>query len=265
MKTHLILAAATLALSVPVWVDAAQAQVRRGGARSIEGTVTGPRGASGVARSVTRGDGQRQAMGEVTGPNGRTRKASDTLAVDRGNRSASRDRSVTGFDGATRNVAADVQGDGQGGFAFSREATGRNGESRSISGDGQVTQLENGRAVDGSFTTPNGEGSFSRSNTVTDGVRTIEAASTGPNGAARASTVVVDQGTGVATRTSSATGPNGSTRAVESSAVRTDTGFDATRTVTGPNGESRTNSGSFTVSAGADQSAGEPAPEAPQE
>lgn len=248
MKSKLLIAAAVLTLAggMAATVDVAEAQ-RRG--RTVEGTVTGARGQQGqVRRETSRGEGLRKARTEATGPNGRTRTAETERKIDREAGTAKRDRVVTGPNGGQRTVSDSVQRGEDGAFTFDRTATGRNGATREVSGQGQVTQLENGRSTAGTFTGPNGEGSFSRSNTVDEnGLRTIQADRQNAAGGTSSATTTIDRGTGVVNRTATQTNAAGQTRSVEIDKVRTDAGFDVTRTVTPAQGDPRTQTGTFTV------------------
>lgn len=248
MKANWMAAVAVFALAAPVLdIDTAAAQARGGGGRHVAGQIQTARGTSTVNRDVVRGQGRRSSNTQVTSPNGRTRSAQTEQSVDRENGTFNRSRVLTGANGQTRSVEGQAQRGEDGAYTFNRTATNPNGETRSQSGQAQVTRLENGRTVSGTYSTPNGDGSFNRSNTVTDGVRTIAADRTGPNGATSSSNTVIDREAGTVNRSTSQTGPNGATRATELSTVRTEAGYDATRTVTGVNGETRTQTGSFTV------------------
>lgn len=249
MKHTWFIAVAVLGLAgAALPLDSADAQQRGRGGRVVSGQINTPRGTGDVTRTIQNGEGRRRATTETTGPNGRTRSLETEQTADRENGTFGRRRVYTGPNGQTRSVEANSQRNEDGSFTFDRTATNPNGETRTQSGQGQVTQLENGRQISGTYTTPNGDGAFNRSNTVDEnGVRTIAADRTGPNGATSGSTTVIDREAGTLDRSSSQTGPNGATRSTDFSKVRTDAGFDVTRTVTDPNGETRTQTGSFAV------------------
>jgi len=257
MKHTWIIAVAVIGLAgAALPMDQADAQQRGRGGRVVSGQINTPRGTGDVTRTIQNGEGRRRATTEATGPNGRTRSFETEQIANPEEGTRGRRRTYTGANGQTRSVEANSQRNEDGSFTFDRTATGPNGNSRSQSGQGQVTQLENGRQISGTYTTPNGDGSFNRTNTVDEnGVRTIAADRTGPNGATSASSTVIDRESGLLSRSATQTGPNGNTRSTQLDKVRTDSGFDVTRTVTDPNGETRTQTGSFAVA---------PLPETPE-
>jgi hypothetical protein len=237
-----IVTAALLLLPLGAALDSADARTRRGNA-----TVT-----------TERGTVQRQT----------------TTTRTRGSRS--RDTVTTGPNGAQRSVSTDVDRTAPGEFSMSREVTGRNGETRTQTGDFTRTSTETGHSLTGDInTTHNGQIDYQRDVSHENGARSVNSSATFEDGSAitRASTGSCAMGscssTGVVTgrdggqaswdqtRTRTENGAtldrditfaDGTTRSVE--AERTGNGDgtgEITRTVTTRDGETRTQTGEYEI------------------
>lgn len=183
-KAAILAAVATAALLMSA--SAAEARTRH-----VSGALAGQRGAVAGSATVTRGHGFRNRDATITGANGRQRTVEDARTWDRRAGTYSHDREVTHADGTTRTVDVDAQRTAPGQYSVERAVTGRNGETRSQSGDFSVLRTENGRSVTGDINTQNhGQIDYSREVSHENGVRSADASATFEDGTSisRAST-----------------------------------------------------------------------------
>lgn len=87
------------------------------------------------ADAFPRGHGSRSRTVEWTGQNGRHRTTDVSRTWDRRAGVATRDRTTTFNDGSQRSVDVDRQRTSPGAYAVTRTVTGRNGETRTQTGD----------------------------------------------------------------------------------------------------------------------------------
>lgn len=121
--------AAIAATALMASAGAADARVRH-----VSGTWQTPRGVFTGDSTVTRGRGFRDRNAVFTGPNGRQRTVQDNRTWDAQAGTYDRDHTVTYADGKTRTVDVDVQRTAPGQYAFERDVTGRNGQTRTQTG-----------------------------------------------------------------------------------------------------------------------------------
>lgn len=273
LSTTLALGALVLGMSAVIHVPDADARGRR-----VSGQVQTQRGAATVQRDTVREKGVRSRTATATGPEGRTASRSETRTRDRQAGTASREVDRTYADGSTRSVDASVQRTGDGAYSGTRTVTGRDGETRTQTGDFTRTTTGNGATVTGTIQTQNqGVVDYQRDLSHADGTRTVSSSSTFEDGTSRtrASSTSRDATTGVVSSNASVTNRQGQT--TSSTAVRTPTDNGSTyvrdttfadgstrsvdrtterdgegtatvnRTVTGRDGETRTQTGTFTA------------------
>jgi hypothetical protein len=251
---------------------AAEQRGRRG-----QATIHTERGTFQARGEVRRERGVRTRERSVTGPNGGETSVRDERRWDREEGAYSRDRVRTFPNGDTRSVEVDAQQTGAGAWSAQREVTGRNGQTRTQSGEFTGARTEDGRVVTGDIQTQNhGQVDYQREVTRENGTRSVNASATFEDGAqiTRSSTGSCDgagncvsegavanrqgettrwtqsrarDGADV-TRAREVTFSDGATRSVD---VARDGYGDGTgsveRTVTGRNGETRSQSGTYAV------------------
>jgi hypothetical protein len=246
MKLQTLTAAALVALAalaVPAaTVSDADARVRR-----AQGSVTTNRGTYNGNAEVRRSRGARDRSATVTGPNGGSRSVEDSRNWGEG--AYTHDRTTTFNDGSQRHVESEVLRTGEGTFSGTREVTGRNGETRTQTGDFSVERGENGRVVTGAINTTNGgQIDYAREFTRGDGVRSVDATATFEDGSSISRSSDRTRTENGATFSNDVTFRDGSTRSVDT--IRTGNG-DGTgvidRTVTRRNGNTRTQTGAYEV------------------
>lgn len=210
----------------------------------------------------------------ITGQNGAQRTIQDQRTRTQGART--HDRTTTYRDGSSRSVNSQAERTGDNTFSANRTVTGRNGQTRSQSGDFSVNRTDSGRTIQGEIATSNhGQVDYSREVSRNDGVRSVSSQATFEDGTSisrasqggcadgvcGASGTVTGRGGGVTaweqTRTRTETGatfardttfPDGTTRSVEAERVGNGDGTGAiNRTVTGRNGQTRTQTGTYEV------------------
>lgn len=263
-KLELFLAAAVVAAAFAPIADAGARE------RRSSGSVTTQRGTYQGQAVRTRQNGQATRDASVTGPNGRSQSVSQRRQADREAGTASADRTRTFSDGSTRNVNNQVQKTGEGTYSAERTVTGRNGETRTQTGDFSTTATDNGRSTTGQIQTQSGASvDYARDVSRSENGRAVSSSATFEDGTSvsRASQTACAQGVGCTSsatltdrqgrQTSSTqnvqrtdtgavlardtTFPDGSSRGVDTVTTRNGDGSaSATRTVTGRNGETRT-------------------------
>jgi hypothetical protein len=271
MRNNTILVVAAV-LAFAGAIEAAEAQPR---GRRAQGQIQTQHGTLGVDRSVERGKGFRNKTTTVTGPNGGQASAARSTVIDRDAGTLDRNKDRTFVDGSTRGVDLGVSKTGDGQFAAERTVTGRNGETRTQTGDFAVTKTPDGRTITGDINTPNaGQIDYSKTVTRTENGRTVDAVSTFEDGTARTRTSSTACADGVCATDSALTRRNGNELTREATRAKTEDGSvkaatttfaDGTtrsvdrdvshaggqvlidRTVTGRGGESRTQTGTFAV------------------
>lgn len=262
---------AIAALTAAAVYDTADARTRR-----AHGSVTSQHGTVTAERVTHRERGSRTRDTTITGANGRQRSAHDERTWNREEGTYSRDHVTTYGDGSQRSVDVDGVRTGQGQYSVDRSVTGRNGETRTQSGDFSVERGDGVRTVTGDINTSNnGQIDYQRTVTHDQGSRSVNASATFEDGTSItrqssgscaggtcSSSGVVTQRDGDqtsweqsrtrtengVTRARDVTFADGTTRSVD--AERTGNG-DGTgtisRTVTGRNGETRTQTGEYEV------------------
>jgi hypothetical protein len=162
-------------------------------------------------------------------------------SVSREKSAASRERSVTRPDGATRSVEASRTRTGPGAWEADRTVTGPNGNTRSQSGDFATTRTDNGRTVTGVIETDKRGAVDYRKDIVRgeDG-RTVSATGTFQDGASwsRTGAADCDKGVGCASN-GTFTNRAGDTTVWSQSRTKTEDGWDKSRDVTFADGATR--------------------------
>ena len=271
-QSSAFLMAALIATGALAATTPADARGRRG-----QATVQTQRGTFQGQSQVQRSRGQRTRDASVSGPNGRQSSVHDDRAWSRAEGTYSHDRQRSYANGDTRSVETDAQRTAPGEWSAERSVVGRNGETRTQSGDFSAARTETGRVVNGDIQTSNaGQVDYQRE------------VSHGPDGRSVTSTATFEDGTSVSrqssgscdgdgqcARSTALTNRAGATTQIEEQRVRTENGAsyerdttfsdggsreierqrvgngDGTgalsRTVTGRNGETRTQSGTYAV------------------
>lgn len=129
MRTVGVLFAAALMTAGVFVTSEADARVRRGHA-----TVQTDRGEYDVNSRVERRRGFRGRDAVITGPNGRQSSVHDQRTWNRREGVRTHDRERVFANGDTRTVSSDAQRTEPGVWAYERDVTGRNGETRSQTG-----------------------------------------------------------------------------------------------------------------------------------
>lgn len=187
-----------------------------------------------------RREGQRARTTTITGQHGGQRTIDTQRAWDRSAGTRSRDRTTTFNDGSTRNVGVDSVRTGQGQYSVSREVTGRNGETRTQTGDFSVTRTENGQSVSGDInTTHAGQIDYNRDVAHENGVRSVNSSAVFEDGSAITRSSQGSCANGACTSVGSVTGRGGNTATWDQTRTRTETGATLSRDVTFADGTTR--------------------------
>lgn len=230
-----VAAIAFTALTVSAAYSEADARGRR-----TQGQVTTQRGTYSGQAEVNRERGQRTRNAQVTGPNGGQRTVEDNRTWDREAGAYSHDRNTTYADGTNRNVDTDVVRTGEGQYSATRQVTGRNGETRTQTGDFTVTQTESGRNVSGDINTTNaGQIDYNRNVSRGAGTRAVESSATFEDGTSRTRSSSTACAEGTCASSGVVTNRNGGQTSWDQTRTRTETGVIVDRDVTYPDGSSR--------------------------
>ncbi|MES1203206.1 MAG: hypothetical protein ABUS57_17350, partial [Pseudomonadota bacterium] len=234
-RKGLVVALAALALAGGL--EAADARPR---GRHVQGQVLTQHGTLGVDRSVQRDKGLRSRSTTVTGPNGGQVSGARSTAIDREAGTLDRAKDQTFRDGSTRNVDLGVTKTGDGQFTSERTITGRNGETRTQTGDFAVAKTADGRTVTGDINTPNaGQIDYSKTVARTENGRSVNAVSTFEDGTTRtraSSTACAD---GTCATEGALTRRNGNELTRAATRTKTDDGSVKSATTTFADGTTR--------------------------
>lgn len=239
-----VAAMALTGFTINAAMDVADARVRSGRA-----AIHTQRGDATATSRVEHHRGSRVRDANVTGENGRTRSVHDERTWDRQDGAYQRDHTTTFNDGSTRNVSVDAERTGQGQYSATRDVIGRNGETRTQTGQFETQRTGDGRTTTGEIQTQNhGEVEVSRNVSHQDGVRTTSTAATLEDGRTITSdSTRVRDGADVSYQRDT-TFADGSTRSIDRERDGNGDGTGTvTRTVTGRNGQTHTQSGEYEV------------------
>lgn len=176
----------------------------------------------------------------VRGQNGGQRTVHDERSRNRRTGTATHDRTTTFNDGTTRTVEAERVRTGPGQYSATREVTGRNGETRTQSGDFTVTRTENGRVVTGDINTSHhGQIDTSREVSRENGVRSVNSQATFEDGTSITRASQGSCANGVCTSTGTVTNRQGGVSTWEQTRTRTENGAELSRDVTFADGTTR--------------------------
>ena len=218
--------------------------------------------------------GARSRTVQWTGAHGNHRTTETSRTWNRRQGVATRDRTTTFNDGSQRTVDVDRQRTAPGAYSVSREVTGRNGDTRTQTGDFTVSRDADGRSVIGDISTSNhGQIDYARDVSRQNGVRSVNSSATFED---NSSITRSSSGSCAGATCSSAgviTGRNGQETTWDASRTRTDNGATRdvsfadgstrsvdrerdgngdgsgtiTRTVTGRDGQTRTQTGDYVI------------------